>query len=257
MKIKYFEKDIYVCRTAAPVFLKGSGKAILGIHGYNGYVEDLRYLAEQLNSKGFTVFLPRLPGHGTNASDFLNSNSDDWLRRTIDAYLDLKSEYNEVNVFGLSMGGVLALVLASMFDIKKLVLYAPAITANNRFLKFAQIMKYFIKKKPRNWQGKIKDKFDEHLAAEYWRWHYLKPAAELYKLQKLCRNRLDFVESEILSFVSESDEQVPLNVNSIIRLKAPKSNLHEIKLKNSPHAMTSDVDKEFIAKETVKFFSNK
>src|SRR6056297_781524 len=111
-----------------PGFYEGNnGKAVLAIHGFTGISDNLRYLSERLNREGFTVSLPRLPGHGTDSADFRTTGRGDWLRRSIDAYLDLRSEYETVYVIGSSMGGLLTLLLASMFRIPRIALAAPAI----------------------------------------------------------------------------------------------------------------------------------
>jgi carboxylesterase len=97
--------------STVPFYREGSnGEAVLLLHGYNGYVPDLVYCAERLHQKGFTVLIPRLPGHGTNASDFQQSGWKDWLRRSCDSFFDLKSAHRKVHVLGFSMGGMLALI---------------------------------------------------------------------------------------------------------------------------------------------------
>ena len=79
------------------------------IHGYLGSPYDVEYLADRLNRKGFTVSVPRLPGHGTNADDFL------FIRRKRlcsekcnDSYMELDSRYEKVVIAGFSMGALLA-----------------------------------------------------------------------------------------------------------------------------------------------------
>ena len=95
----------------APFFHNGSRESILLLHGYTGTPYDMRYLAERLSQQDYAVFVPRLPGHGTNRRDFLQSKDDDWLREAIDGYLTLQAMGKPVHVCGLSMGGVLALLL--------------------------------------------------------------------------------------------------------------------------------------------------
>ena len=55
----------------------------------------------------------------------LNSNWHDWLRKSLESYLNLKSYYEKVYVIGLSMGGVLTALIAEKFEPEKIVLAAP------------------------------------------------------------------------------------------------------------------------------------
>lgn len=117
------------CKTvekSLPIFLKGENEGVLFIHGYTGSPHDFEYMAKEVNRVGFTVSVPRLPGHGTCGEDFLMTTARDWLRRVFDAYYDLKAICDRVHVVGLSMGGVIALILASQMNPPKLVTLAAA-----------------------------------------------------------------------------------------------------------------------------------
>ncbi|MBN1501250.1 MAG: alpha/beta fold hydrolase, partial [Spirochaetes bacterium] len=151
MKKINLENNLFTRKPALPVFLKGGPKAILLLHGYNGYTEDFNYIAKRLHDAGYTVSVPRLAGHGTSANDFLSTNSDMWLRSAIDSYLDLKCSYKNIYICGLSMGGLLALILASLFSIKKIAVMAPALKNRSRNIKFTPFLKFFMKKQKRIW----------------------------------------------------------------------------------------------------------
>ncbi|ODS50362.1 MAG: carboxylesterase, partial [Halanaerobium sp. 4-GBenrich] len=100
-------------------------KAVLLLHGYGGKSTNWLYAAEKINENlEIPVYIPRLPGHATNISDFLNSNADQWLRKAVDSYLELNTKFQEIYVAGLSMGGLLAALVAAQFKVKKLSLVA-------------------------------------------------------------------------------------------------------------------------------------
>ena len=65
-----------------PFSAKGSGArgsvGIALIHGFTGSPASLRPLGELLARRGFTVEVPRLPGHGTTWRDMLRTRYDDW-----------------------------------------------------------------------------------------------------------------------------------------------------------------------------------
>ena len=86
----------------------------LVLHGFTGSPHSMRGVAEALHGAGFSVELPRLPGHGTSVDDMKETGWDDWSAAAEQAYQDLKTRVpdGKVVVVGLSMGGTLTLWLA-------------------------------------------------------------------------------------------------------------------------------------------------
>ena len=123
MRLQNIPNTTMVKPVFLPQFYEGGSTAVLIIHGYTGAPFEMSYLAERLNKAGFTVSVPRLPGHGTNGRDFLESGWKDWLRACVDAYLNLKAYYKTVYITGLSMGGVLTILLAAKFKPEKIILF--------------------------------------------------------------------------------------------------------------------------------------
>ncbi|WP_129408897.1 alpha/beta hydrolase [Marinitoga lauensis] len=237
-----------------PLFLKGGDIAILLIHGYTGTPHDMYYLGQRLNEAGFTVSIPRLPGHGTNSIDFLNSNWKDWLRRVLDSYIELKTKYRKVYVSGLSMGGVLTLLLAAQFNPEKIALAAPALEATDWRLKLTPIMKIFVKRLKKNKKFEYEEEGLNKLAREYWDYDWPSKAADLYKLQRLAKKRLSKIKSDTLIIVSKKDKTVPLEVADIIKNNISSHVIKTVILEKSPHVVVNDIEKEKVADEIIKFF---
>lgn len=255
MNLDIYNQDIrLIDPICSPVFKVNGKRGVLLIHGFTGSPHDMAYVAERLFSEGFTVSVPRLPGHGTNHKDFLNSTWRDWVRRSIDAYLDLTNFCDEINVVGLSMGALLATVVTSSFKAKKLVLAAPAFKVTDRRLKFTPLMSLFVQ-----YREKEPPVFDDpslnKLAQEYWNKVFIKPAAQLYKLQKIAIKSLEKVESSTLVIVTQKDNTVPLSVLDVIR-EHLKSEFKTVVLEKSAHPVTNDVEKELVAEKIVEFLSN-
>ena len=142
-------------------------KALLLLHGFGGKSSNWEYAARKINhSLNLAVYIPRLPGHGTNTSDFLNSSAEQWLRKAVDSYLFLKKDFDKIYLAGLSMGGLLAVLVASRFRVEKLSLVAPAFFAANKNIAFAPLLKYFIKEMDNNFQIK-----EENLTAAEINYH--------------------------------------------------------------------------------------
>jgi carboxylesterase len=252
----FFDKipeNTYVSPISKELYIKGDrNEAVLLLHGYTGSPHDMYYLGKELNKGGFTVYIPRLPGHGTNSQDFLNSNWHDWLRKSLESYLNLKSYYEKVYVIGLSMGGVLTALIAEKFEPEKIVLAAPAFIATDWRIKLTPFFKYFIKKVPKNNPPVFEDERLNYLAQQYWNYDWPSKAADLYKLQKMATKNLSKITSDTFIILSKKDEAVPFYVKDLIEnnIKSKKTFLI---LENSGHVVVNDSEREKVAQETLKW----
>jgi len=83
------------------------------IHGFTGTPYEVRYLGEQLARAGHTVRAPLLPGHGTSVDDLDRTTWEDWAEHVERAVDSLRVRCRRVALVGQSLGGLLALHLAS------------------------------------------------------------------------------------------------------------------------------------------------
>ena len=111
---------------AEPWSADGGPLGVLVVHGFTGNPQSMRPLAEALAADGCTVSLPLLPGHGTRVEDMVPTRWQDWSAAVEQAYDELAARCASVCVAGLSMGGTLALWLASRHpEVRGLVLVNP------------------------------------------------------------------------------------------------------------------------------------
>lgn len=83
------------------------------VHGFTGTPFEVRFLGEQLAQAGFSVRAPLLPGHGTSLADLDATRWEDWAEHVERAVAALRVRCPRVAVVGQSLGGLLALHLAS------------------------------------------------------------------------------------------------------------------------------------------------
>lgn len=191
----------------------GAKEAFLLLHGFTGMPSELSIPAKALADSGYAVYAPRYPGHGTCRADFLATRAEDWLRRAIDAYLELRSQYGTVSVLGHSMGGLIATCLAASFGVPRLVLFAPAFATTIPSLTWSPFIAPFIPvlKKGRVFSAEPnparQKRFEEYSSDDL-----VLPASQLRRLQLLARGLLPRVESRILVVQGERDESVPPSV---------------------------------------------
>jgi carboxylesterase len=105
---------------------EGNIHGILLLHGFGDTPQTLGLLANHLHRAGFDVRAPLLPGHGRNVDVFARSRRADWIACAREELTQMRETHEAVSVGGLSMGGALAVILASESPwISALVLLAP------------------------------------------------------------------------------------------------------------------------------------
>jgi carboxylesterase len=95
---------------------RGGPVGVLVLHGFTGNPTSMLPLATLAAEKGYSVELPRLPGHGTTIEDMITTTWSDWTASAEAAFDDLASRCERVAIVGLSMGGGLTAYLAELRD---------------------------------------------------------------------------------------------------------------------------------------------
>jgi carboxylesterase len=75
-------------------------RAVLLIHGGGDTPQTLRYLAEALHARGYTVRVPLLPGHGRTLRDFAGITADALLDAVRAEYRALRERLPRLAVVG-------------------------------------------------------------------------------------------------------------------------------------------------------------
>ena len=135
---------------AEPFDHSGGPVGVLLCHGFTGSPQSLRGWADYLAAQDLTVSLPRLPGHGTTWQDLARTGGDDWFAEVDAAFGTLASRCEQVFVFGLSMGGCLALRVAETRGaaVRGLVLVNPSLAPDTKLFLLAPVLKHVIRSLP-------------------------------------------------------------------------------------------------------------
>ena len=134
--MKAFDASHFNLDRCKPFLHVGGETGVLLIHGFTGSVANMRPLGDALADLGYTVMGINLPGHATTEADMAASNARQWLQAAREAAIQLRRKCATVVVAGLSMGGVLALLLASEGLVDACVTLSAPMALHNRLARF-------------------------------------------------------------------------------------------------------------------------
>lgn len=92
-------------------------EAVVLLHGFTGVPTHFRPLAHDLHEAGYTVVVPRLAGHGTSIEDMDRTGAEDWIASATAAYEEAAGDHPLVHLGGLSMGGLISIILAARLPV--------------------------------------------------------------------------------------------------------------------------------------------
>jgi carboxylesterase len=246
---------------AEPWSFAGEGElaqtTIVVIHGFTGNPISTKPLGKALAQRGFGVEVVRLPGHGTHWLDMMQTRYSDWrgeVERVLDAQL---AKGKRVVLAGLSMGGTIAIDLASLRpdDV------AGAVTINGSFLdrdgllvKYAWLLEKFIPVAPAAAAGLVKNDAAKPGVDE--KSYLMVPAAagnSLLKVLPRLRERLSLLKCPVMVAYSPQDHSVSCK-NSEALLEFLRGKLvSPLRLERSYHLATLDFDADLLQEKIAEF----
>lgn len=101
-------------RLVEPFYFPGNRVGCLLIHGFSGSPSEMRFMGERLAKAGWTVSGILLSGHGATPEQMAATSWEDWTKDAEAGVRKLRKSCDIVIGIGLSMGGLLALHLATL-----------------------------------------------------------------------------------------------------------------------------------------------
>lgn len=229
----------------------GGDDGVLVVHGFTGNPSSMRPLAEAFAAAGFTVVLPRLPGHGTVISDMQKTTWGDWSAAAEAAYAELAGRCRRVVVAGLSMGGTLTVWLASRHpEIAGIVLVNPAVEPAAE--SFLDLLRGSLDGGVEAIPGIASDIAKPGVAESAYAGTPIAPLLSLLAAQAEISSGLAEIRCPILLTTSTNDHVVPPSSSDYLaeRVSGP---VERVTLEKSFHVATLDFDKEEIESRAVEF----
>ena len=233
----------------------GTGKnahiGVLLVHGFTGAPPSMRPWGEFFHSKGFTVRVPLLPGHGTKAEDLNNVKWQEWPAKVEHELSELQKTCDIIFLVGLSMGGGTVLNVATNNNdaIAGIVLVNPWIHLKGMSVELAFLISRF-----RKMRASVGNDIKRPGVTE---WGYDATAIlgvyEALKMLRNTRKNLGAVTVPVQLFHSVEDHTLPVSNTEIILSEIGSKDKTRIELVNSYHVATLDYDQELIFQNSLTF----
>jgi carboxylesterase len=229
--------------TTEPFFLKGNSTGVLLIHGFTGTPKEMRWMGEYLNGQGYTCLGIRLSGHATRPKDMIRSRWTDWTASVEDGYNLLRSVSHNIFLVGLSMGGVLSLLMSTHLDVRGVVSMSTPLELPAKYPAWEiRLLSYFKSYIPKV-KGDLgagwfdKDAFASHISYPL---NPIRSAAELKIMLGRLNLALPKVNVPVLLMHSKNDTYVsPENMSNIYQ-RLTTSDKEMLWLTGSGHVVTRD-----------------
>lgn len=228
----------------------GGRHGVLVLHGITACCQTMRPLAEAFAEQGFTVELPLLPGHGTTVDDLMATGWEDWSGAAEAGYRALAARCDRVVVAGLSMGGSLAIWLATRHpELAGLVCINPLVRVDDDVVASARELLDAGEDRAPAIGGDIADPSAHEVAYDA---IPLAPLLSLAEAAEELSAQLELISSPLLLMTSPQDHMVP-PTNSDQLAAAVRGPVQRVSLERSYHVATLDYDRDLIRAEAVQF----
>ena len=232
---------------------------VLWFHAWASTIDDLQEMLLYLEQKGIEYHSINLKGHNTKPSDLHGISYKDWLEQAEEAYQEVADNWDFIFVGGLSMGGQLALYLASKYRIAGIVTIGTPLKIKIPFIlrylsHFLQYIPYKIYRNNTFLDERIRKIAGSRKGA--YKYFPISSAAQVcFLTRKIRGNYVKKVNSPILLIQSTTDHIVP-NYNLELfqkRLKTKLKDIHIMWVKDSYHLVNLDYNKLAVFKKIYEF----
>jgi carboxylesterase len=252
--------NIQIIPTAEPFFFPGGRTGILLVHGFTGTPKEMRRMGEVLNQQGYACLGIRLAGHATTPEDMIASNWTDWVASVEDGFHLLRGSTDRIFLAGLSMGGVLSLLMSTRFETQGVVaMSTPYKLPDDPRLRHVDWIAKMIPYMPKSDEAPGASWFDK----EAWKDHTSYPQNPVRSIGQLnillgeMRAALPKVRVPALLIHSKDDRYVlPENMEMIFADLTNASDKTKVYITGSNHVVTRDAARHQVFELARDFITN-
>lgn len=214
-------------------------------------------MGEYIHRQGYTCLSVRLAGHATRPEDMVRSRWTDWTASVEDGYNLLCGLTEDIFLVGLSMGGVLALLMSTRLKVRGVIaMSTPSRLPTDYPIWILQFLSLFIKYHPKTneapgsgWFDKVS--YREHIAYSH---NPVRAVAELKKLTLEMLAALPKVTVPVLLMHSKDERYVsPDNMERIYAGLVHAQDKRKLYIAGSGHVLPRDASREQVFHAAVEF----
>lgn len=214
-------------------------------------------MGEYLNQQGYTCLGVRLTGHATNPEDMIRSRWTDWVASVEDGYHLLRGITGDIFLVGLSMGGILSLLMSTRLDVRGVIAMSTPLRLPTDypiwFLRLASlVIRYHSKTKEGPGSGWFdKSAYSDH---ESYPRNPVRSSVELKKLLLEMGAALPKVDVPVLLIHSKDDTYVvPENMERVFAELVNVSDKKKLYVMGSGHVLSRDAARDEVFRSALEF----
>ena len=250
---------------AEPFSARGQGPrgavGVVVVHGFTANPTGTRPLGLRLAAAGYSVEVPRLPGHGTSPRDLSRTRYSDWRMTVSSAVRSLARGCDAVVVVGHSMGGSIALDLAGSgeFDLAGIVTINSLVLDRKELLaRVAPVLQHVVPFVPRDAAGMPTDDLAKPGVDEKaYAWVSARAAQSYIAELPRIRDGLGQVRCPALIVTSPEDHTVdPANGDAVADGLTGSPRVERLATRRSFHVPLMDYDAELLEDRILAFVAD-
>jgi carboxylesterase len=219
----------------------------------------MRGMGEYLHRLGYTCLGIRLAGHATQPEDMIRSRWTDWTASVEDGYNILCGLTDDIFLAGLSMGGILSLLMSTRLVPRVrgvIAMSTPARMPSEYPIWFMKLISPVIRYRPKTRETPgsgwfDKDAYKDHVA---YGMNPVRSAAELKKLILEMRAVLPSVNVPVLLMHSRNDQYIlPDSLETIYECLTNAPDKTKLYITGSGHVLPRDAGREQVFQSAVEF----
>lgn len=234
-------------------FERDSGTGCLLIHGFTASPTETKPIGEFLEKKtDWDILGVRLAGHGTSPEELATTRYVDWIASAEEGYKRLSEKNDRIFITGLSMGSLLATLLANREKVAGIALLSPPFKLKSRLASLAPVFKHFrayMDKGPETVATLKKHGFFSYSVRP------LSAVAEFNKIMKLARPALSETELPLIAVYSKADDLIDWQFFKKTFPEIPSKEKKLIELEHADHIITLDPGIDWVYEEILEFFT--
>ena len=221
----------------------------------------MRPLGEALAAAGFPVRAVGLAGHATTPTDLARTSWPDWLASAEEGLAALRATAPRVAVCGVSLGALLALLLAARqpADVGAVVCGATPLRLADRRTALLRSLRWLppVRRRYAVLQKRGRDISDAAARAASQTYDVIPLPAllSLLALRGVVRRELGRVTQPVLALHGRHDHVAPVSNVALLRRRLAARHVEAHVLEHSWHVITEDVERDLVARLTIDFLS--